>query len=286
MVNGWSNITALKRGDEKRALKHQRIAGIVFHVGSTGSRLVYPRDFPQLSRKIGRTWDPVTRKDVELPFAQYVDTRMHFEKVLVLWGDAGLQKTPTAAGIAKYLAENYAVGLYCRASTPDALKPAQEHFGKCVPVILEELRARDASLHGCPMSASYLKQLFEVREGGQCRVRNTCVCFHPLQPKILCINDKPEDWLRAVEGVHGTDEQPLKKRLFFVHVDEPVLAEEAVRARERLGRARDARQTPPPGAAGRRGARPGRVGPDANGHGQRQFGDSRRQQRRVFAQGS
>ena len=174
----------------------------------------------------------MVRKDVELTFAQYMDTRMHFEKVLVLWGDAGLQKTPTAAGIANYLAENYAVGLYCRASTPDALKPAQEHFGKCVPVILEELRARDASLHGCSMSASYLKQLFEVREGGQCRVRNTCVCFHPLQPKILCINDKPEDWLRAVEGVHGTDEQPLKKRLFFVHVDEPVLAEEAVRAHE------------------------------------------------------
>jgi hypothetical protein len=77
-----------------------------------------------------------------------------------------------------------------------------------------------------------VKQLFEIRDGGQCRVRNTCLCFHPLQPKILCINDTPEDWLRAVDGVEGADEEPLKKRMFFVHVDEPVIAPEAVATHE------------------------------------------------------
>ena len=62
------------------------------------------------------------------------------------------------------MAENYDVGHYCKASSPDALKPAQEYFGKCVPVILEELSAADASQQGRKMSANYLKQLFEIRE--------------------------------------------------------------------------------------------------------------------------
>ena len=74
---------------------------------------------------------------------------------------------------------------------------------------------------------------WEKRELGQCRVRNTCVCFHPLQPKIVCVNDTPENWIRAVEGMSDSDEQPLKKRLLFVHVDTAVLAEEAVAAHER-----------------------------------------------------
>ena len=131
-----------------------------------------------LPRKKGKTWDPIARKDVKLPFADYVNTLLHFEKALVLWGDGGQQNTPTAAAIANYLAENYDVGHYCKASSPDALKPAQEYFGKCVPVILEELSAADVSQQGRKMSANYLKQLFEIRDGGQCRVRNTCVCFH------------------------------------------------------------------------------------------------------------
>ena len=85
------------------------------------------------------------------------------------------------------MAENYDVGHYCKASSPDALKPAQEYFGKCVPVILEGLSG---------------------------------------------INDKPQDWLRAVDGITGADEEPMKKRLFFVHVDVPVIAPSAVAAHE------------------------------------------------------
>ena len=46
------------------------------------------------------------------------------------------------------------------------------------------------------------------------------------------INDKPQDWLRAVDGITGADEEPMKKRLFFVHVDEPVIAPSAVAAHE------------------------------------------------------
>ena len=36
-----------------------------------------------------------------------------------------------------------------------------------------------------------------------------------------------------MEGMSDSDEQPLKKRLLFVHVDTAVLAEEAVAAHER-----------------------------------------------------
>ena len=78
-----------------------------------------------------------------------------------------------------------------------------------------------------------VKHLLDVRSGGQCRVRNTNVCFHPLQPKLVCVNDTPENWIRAVEGMSDSDEQPLKKRLLFVHVDTVVLTEEAVAAHER-----------------------------------------------------
>ena len=231
LLAGKAEISAMRRDEEKRTLKRQLTSGIVYHVGTTGSKLVYPHDFPELPRKKGKTWDP-KRKDINPIFADYVDMKMHFEKVLVLWGSAGIQKTPTAAAIANHLAENYNVGRYCKASSPDALKPAQPYFDKYVPVILEELSAADVSQHGRKMSPNYLKQLFEIRDGGQCRVRNTNACFHPLQPKIVCINDKPADWLRAVDGITGADDEPLKKRLFFVHVDEPVIAPVAVAAHE------------------------------------------------------
>ena len=106
LLAGRGEISPMRRAEEKRALKRQLTSGIVYHVGTMGSKLVYPRDFPGLPRKKGKTWDAIVRKDVNLPFADYVNTRMHFEKALVLWGSAGRQKTPTAAGIANFLAEN------------------------------------------------------------------------------------------------------------------------------------------------------------------------------------
>ena len=173
---------------------------------------------PRLPGKEGETWDPKTRRDIALPLAEYVETRLHFEKVLVLWGDAGMQKTPTAEAIANHLAENYGTNRYIKASSPDALRVAQQDFGAYVPVLLEDWAADDVSQHGPSMSANYVKHLLDVKNGGQCRVR---------------VNDTPENWIRAVKGMNDSDEQPLKKRLLFVHVDTAVLAEEAVAAHER-----------------------------------------------------
>ena len=53
-----------------------------------------------------------------------------------------------------------------------------------------------------------------------------------LQPRIVCINDEPEAWLEAIANRNDTDRTPLKKRLLFVHIDEPVIAPEAVAAHE------------------------------------------------------
>ena len=105
LLAGKGEINAMRRAEEKRALKRQLTSGIVYHVGATGGKLVYPRDFPLLPRKNGKTWDPITRKDVKLPCADYINPWMHFEKALVLWGGAGRQKRATATAIANHLAE-------------------------------------------------------------------------------------------------------------------------------------------------------------------------------------
>ena len=48
LLAGRGEISAMRRAEEKRALKRQLASGIVYHVGTTGSKLVYPRDFPGL----------------------------------------------------------------------------------------------------------------------------------------------------------------------------------------------------------------------------------------------
>ena len=56
--------------------------------------------------------------------------------------------------------------------------------------------------------------------------------FKPLQPRIICVNDTPQEWLQAIEGVKDTDKLPLEKRVLFVHVDELVISPKAVAAYE------------------------------------------------------
>ena len=61
LLAGKGEISAMRRAEEKRALKRQLTSGIVYHVGTMGSKLVYPRDFPGLPRKKGKTWDSCAR---------------------------------------------------------------------------------------------------------------------------------------------------------------------------------------------------------------------------------
>ena len=82
------------------------------------------------------------------------------------------------------------------------------------------------------MSATYLKNLLNVPDGGTCRVRNKNIRFCRWQPRILCINDKPEDWLRRIGDMKDTDSAALRRRVFFVHADEALLAPEAIAAHD------------------------------------------------------
>ena len=157
---------------------------------------------------------------------------MHLEKTLVLWGEAGLAKTPSAEAIANDIAIRYGSNRYIRASCPEALKAVQEEFERLVPIIFEDMSAGDVSQHGKKLSANYFKHLFDAKSGGQCRVRNTMLRFKPLQPRILCINDTPQEWLKAIEGMQDSDKLPLEKRLFCVHVDQFAISKEAVAEHE------------------------------------------------------
>ena len=233
ITTGASHISALRRIGAKEAAKRKLQEGIVFRVGEGGTtKLVYPRDVQQLAAKKGRTFNPLTRQRETAPMPAYVETRMHFEKTLVLWGEAGLAKTPSAEAIANDIAIRYGSNRYIRASCPEALKAVQEEFERLVPIIFEDMSAGDVSQHGKKLSANYFKHLFDAKSGGQCRVRNTMLRFKPLQPRILCINDTPEAWLRAIEGMQDSDKLPLEKRLFFVHVDEFAISKEAVAEHE------------------------------------------------------
>ena len=75
-----------------------------------------------------------------------------------------------------------------------------------------------------------MKNLLDVLDGGSCRVRNTNIRFHKRMPRILCINDKPEDWLHCIEGKKDSDDVPLNRRLLFVQADQLLLTPEAIAA--------------------------------------------------------
>ena len=146
-------------------------------------------------------------------------------------GAGGNQKTPSAEAIAKEFAIAYNT-CYIKGNGPEALKHVQDEFDSLVTIIFEELSADDVSQNGRKLSANYLKHLLDVQNGGQVRIRNVMLHFKPRQPRIICVNDTPKEWLRAIEGLNDTDKQPLEKRLLFVHMDELVISDAAVEAHE------------------------------------------------------
>ena len=99
-----------------------------------------------------------------------------------------------------------------------------------VPIVFEEFGADDVSQQGRALSANYVKKLFDVPDGGQSRVRNTNIFFQKRQPRIICINDTPDDWLLRIKGLKDSDQVPLERRLFFVEADEALIAPEAIAA--------------------------------------------------------
>ena len=128
----------------------------------------------KLAAKKGRTYDPRSQKTTSPSCDDYVYTKMHLEKVLVLWGPGGNGKTPSAEAVANCLAIGYGCDKYIKASSPESLKYAQGAFGKGVVVILEELSAGDVSQHGRKLSANYMKHLLDVTNGVKCASGTLC----------------------------------------------------------------------------------------------------------------
>ena len=131
----------------------------------------------RLARKRGATYNPQSEQKEERLVSDYADTRLHMEIVLVLWGRCGRGKTQSARAIAKYLAAGHGASKYISTGNIDALKAVQHEFAEYVPVILEEISAGNTSQHRRMLSANYLKHLFDVADGGQCRIRNTNALF-------------------------------------------------------------------------------------------------------------
>ena len=225
-------IRQLRRLQEKRESKRKLQDGIVFRVGEPScTKLVFPDDVPTLAAKPGRTYNALTKQNEIVSLSDYVGSKLHLEKTLVLWGAGGNQKTPSAEAIAKEFAIMYNT-CYIKGNGPEALKHVQDEFERLATVIFEELSADDVAQNGKKLSANYFKHLLDLQNGGQVRVRNVMLHFKPLQPRIICVNDTPKDWLRAIEGVKDTDKLPLEKRVLFVHVDELVISPKAVAAYE------------------------------------------------------
>ncbi len=220
------------RAIKKEQAKRKREETVIFRVGDNATDLEYPRDVERLARKRGTTYNPLSERKEERLVSDYADTRLHLEKVLVLWGAGGRGKTQSARALAKYIAAGHGTDKYISTGNVDALKALQHEFAQYVPVILEDMSADDTSQHGRKLSANYLKHLLDVPDGGQCRIRNTNVSFCPRQPKILCINDTPQAWLAAVRGIKDSDQVPLERRLLFVEADEYLLDPKAVAAHE------------------------------------------------------
>ena len=230
VVEGWGDIQALRREEERRAAKRKRERPVVFRRGDNWTDLEYPRDVPILARKSGKTYNPLTEKQETRPFTDYADDVLHMEKVLVLWGPGGRGKSQAARCVAKHLAVGHGVDRYIVVGSVDELKTAQEHFDEYVPVVLEEFGANDVSQNGGARSPNWMKNLLDVLDGGSCRVRNTNIRFHKRMPRILCINDKPEDWLHCIEGKKDSDDVPLNRRLLFVQADQLLLTPGAIAA--------------------------------------------------------
>ena len=86
-------IRQLRRLQEKRESKRKLQDGIVFRVGEPScTKLVFPDDVPALAAKLGRTYNPLTKQNEIVSLSDYVGSKLHLEKTLVLWGPAGIRR--------------------------------------------------------------------------------------------------------------------------------------------------------------------------------------------------
>jgi hypothetical protein len=186
--------------------------------------LVYPDSFDmQALCKIQGTHKD--RRGISIN--EYVTTTMHLRLTAVFCGPPEVGKSPLAAAIALRLARMYQDGddeAYVVTSTPDSLRMlADEDLLRAgVPVIFEELEGKDRKSHARPLTANTMKHLCGIPDGGTISARYRDFAMQQKQPRLICVNATPDDWLAGIT-TDIRDHDALAKRCVFFEIAEPVL---------------------------------------------------------------
>jgi hypothetical protein len=222
-----SERTVLIIRSDLEALRESRAKAKSFLkvMGEDGTELVYPDSFilPKLSNIEGQY------KDRTVTINEYVTTTLHLKVTAVLHGPPEVGKTPLAEAIAARFARMYQEGeeeCYIVTSTPDSLRlmADEELLAPGVPIVLEELEAKDRKSHARPLTANAMKQLCGVSDGGVMSARYRDFALNRKQPRIICCNSEPQQWLNDIT-MDDTDQQALKKRTIFFKVAEAVISD-------------------------------------------------------------
>ena len=88
---------------------------------------------------MGKTWCHLKREEAEIPFTDDMETRLHLEKILVLWGQGGRAEMPADECIANILAISYDTKKYIRGSNPDSRRPHMQSIGHGAVLVLSSL---------------------------------------------------------------------------------------------------------------------------------------------------
>ena len=198
-------------------------------LGEDATDLIFPDSF--ISTAIGDVKgsyrDVVSGRDVTCSLATFTTTTLHLVRTAVLCGPPDCGKTPLAESMAARFAEMYQVSgeYYVVTSTPDSLRilADEELLAPGVPVIMEELEAKDRKSHARPLTANVMKHLCGVRDGGVLSARYRDFAFHRKQPRIICCNSDPESWLSDIT-MDKKDQLAIRKRTVFFEINTPVIS--------------------------------------------------------------
>jgi hypothetical protein len=235
--DGGDGLTAIERTivlckTEIDSLRQKRMAAKAFvrYVAEV-QVLVWPDEYQNLHKLRGTLMDAKTGIDREVSFTSYMTTGLHLQVTVLLYGPAGVGKTPLCESAAARMAASYqdTNEYYIITSTPDSLRRVSEEglMVSGVPIILDELDAADSKQHRSRLSANFVKQLTGVRTGGVVGARYQDFAFPPGCPRLVSSNaETMQEWLDGVTDspVH---QAAIKKRVLFVHVPEQIVPDAA-----------------------------------------------------------